>query len=239
MSDKPNAIEFYRDFFDLETAKAFGQLLSDKGVYFSMEYPQTIIDSNFVGKPILPVAIIKIRTEDFEKVNQLLFEEVDKLTEEDLKAHILDNYETKDLQAVVAGQEEWNIEEVYIAQKILELRGAKREDVSLAELQKRSIKNVKAGKEASWLSVLAYALFVTIGHYLNIVLPVAGLGMGYYLAYGKKADLTGKKHFLYKPASRDKGKIILYGGLVYIALLVWYLSGKEYWDIGWYSFEFF
>lgn len=239
MINRSDTIEFYRDFFDLDSAKAFGQLLKSKGIYFSMEYPQTLIDSTFVGKPILPVAIIKIRTTDFEKVNQLLFAEVDKLTENDLEAHILNTYESEDLQSVVSGQEEWTIEEVYVAQKILAWRGVELQDVSLDELKERSVEKVKKGKEASWLSVLAYALFVTIGHYLNIVLPVAGLGMGYYLAYGKKTDLTGKKHFLYQPASRDKGKIILYGGLVYIALLVWYLSGREYWDIGWYSFEFY
>ena len=68
-----------------------------------------------------------------------------------------------------------------------------------------------------------YFLGMIAGVFINITiislaLILAGVGMGYYYAYGKSLDPDGNKFPAFDPDTRQFGKLIFYGG--FLALMI-------------------
>lgn len=222
-------MEFYRNFYDNAQAVAFGSFLDQHEVAYAIEHPTTLIDSNFVGSSLLPTAIIKINPKDFEKVNQLLLDDIDQLTTAEIDAHHLSNYATEDLERILSEQDEWAIEEIYLAKKILTQRGVTVSEAAIDAAFQEKITKLEEGKSANRFWVVTYFIFATFGQFISIILPIAAIGMGYYYAYGKETDPLGKKHYTYDQKSRDLGKILFFGGLIISAILYYIIYQSNYW----------
>ncbi|PHI20633.1 hypothetical protein CEQ90_06135 [Lewinellaceae bacterium SD302] len=223
-------MEFYRNFYDEAAALDFADFLTENGIPSAIERPEALVDSNFVGSTLLPLAIIKIRSQDFEKANRLLIQSVNDLSDEDVENSHLNHYDTESLRGIFSSTDDWNIEETYLAKRILAQRGITISKEKLeASLQQR-VSEIQAGKSANRLWIFVYMLFATVGQFLSIILPIAAIGMGYYYAYGKETDLNGNKHFSYDASSRLLGRILLFGGLVISAALYYFIYQSEYWS---------
>ncbi len=210
--------EFYRDFINLEEAQSFVQLLKDNNIDYSLESSQTIIDTAIVGDGLIPKAVLKIASVDFKKVNEVIRQQVGKLELEEVAEHYLNQFENSELEEIFQNQEDWTIEDVYIAQKILDGRGVKIKNEVIENYRKQSLVQTQKGEPGNWVWMLCSAACIVFGLFINILLVLAGLGMSYYLAFGKNTDADGNNYFIYNDPTRQIGKIMLFGGIPLIIL---------------------
>ncbi|MEM1216253.1 MAG: hypothetical protein AAGJ82_11240 [Bacteroidota bacterium] len=218
---------FYRDFIRQEDAVAFAQFLDEAGIAYSLEIPETLIDKVIVGEGFVPKAILKIAPDDFERVNALLAEQVTQLSEAEIEAHPLNDLNDKELIAILTSQEEWTVEDVTVAQRLLILRGIPVDDAGVQKLRKERLASLRQGKAGNRWLMLLYALGIIVGPITSIVFLIAGVGMSYYYAYGTTVDADGERHSIYDAATRQLGKVMLYGGAALLVVLTyWFLTNR-------------
>ncbi len=215
--DKTN-FEFYRDFLSIEDAKEFVAMLDQKNIVYSLETSETILDTAIVGNGLIPKAILKLNPLDFKLVNRLIEAQINQLKYSDLKDHYLNQFSNEELEEIFDKQEEWTIEDITIAQKILEGRGIKIDKKSIQDLRENSFNKIQRGRSGSRFWIVFYSLGIAFGLVTTLFLIIAGLGMSYYYAYGKNTDSDGTKYFIFDESTRQIGVIMLYGGIALIII---------------------
>jgi len=217
-------LQFYKDFVSLEEARAFANMLDAHQIPYSAEVPKLIIDQTFVGTGMLPNTIIKLLPEDFQKVNALVTAQLAGATYSDVRDHYLNQFEDDELMAVFEKPDEWSIEDVQVAKVILRERGVAISDEAIQQQRTARLQAIRKGRMGNKAWMLFYFLSIILIIMLHPIFFIAGVGMGYYYAYGRDVDLDGHKHFVFEPQTRFYGKFILYGGLLVLLvelLMLW------------------
>jgi len=209
----PSAFSFYRDFMNVEEARAITSMLEENKIPFRLESSDTVIDKAIVGNGLLPKAVLKLLPDDFRRVNQLISVQYQDLSYADVKDHYLNDLDNEELEEIFEKQDEWTIENVNIARIILEERGIVVEEEEIKEQRAERLESIRAGKAGSKFWMSAYFLALISGLFISIILVVAGLGMSFYYAYGRSTDADGNQHFVYDENTRFLGTIMLYGGM--------------------------
>jgi len=210
--------QFYRGFHNVEEAKAFANLLEKNDIYYRLETSDTLIDSAIVGTGLIPKAVLKLLPQDFKKVKRVLENHYSKFSSEDLKDHHLNLLDDQELEAIFLKPEEWSVEDFYIAKQLLKFRGKSISDEEIESIRQQSLEKVREGKKENPLIMFLYLVGIVVGLFLSVLFIIAGVGMGYYYAYGKTLDQDGNKYFVYEPTTRFYGKIVLYMGLLALVL---------------------
>ena len=228
-----NTFEFYRDFLNLEEANAFASMLKANNIEHSLETSETVIDKAIVGNGFIPKAVLKIRNEDFQKVNGLIAYEIASGEYADYADHYLNDFETEELKAIFEKPEDWTPEDAAIARIILRERGI---EISTEEIKTKKqvrLEKIRQGQHGNRASMALYAFGIAFGLILNLFLLIAGIGMAYYYAFGKATDMVGQKYFVYDAPTRKIGKLTLYiGGAIFIVelFLLQFSNFREYVD---------
>ena len=208
-----STFEYYRSFESKENAKAFTEFLTENEVEFLVDSPEVLIDKSIVGTGFLPKITLKIKSQDFEKVNELIAAQVED-TDIAAEGDYLNELNNEELIDILKNPDEWSIEDGIVAKKILAERGITYSDTEIATFKNDKLQQIRVGKKASPLTLILYFLCILVGFYIGIFFTLAGIGMGYYYGYGTSTDINGKKYFAYDKETQRYGKIILYVGLV-------------------------
>lgn len=208
-----STFEYYRSFESKENAKAFTEFLTENEVEFLVDSPEVLIDKSIVGTGFLPKITLKIKSQDFEKVNELIAAQVED-TDIAAEGDYLNELNDEELTDILKNPDEWSIEDGIVAKKILAERGITYSDTEIATFKNDKLQQIRVGKKASPLTLILYFLSILVGFYIGILFTLAGIGMGYYYGYGTSTDINGKKYFAYDKETQRYGKIILYVGLV-------------------------
>ncbi|MEO1261526.1 MAG: hypothetical protein AAFZ15_22165 [Bacteroidota bacterium] len=212
------SFEFYRDFHSMEHAKAFAKMLDDHRIPYKLENSRTLLDAAIVGHGLVPTALIKIRSLDFKRVNDLLREKV--LNDPDyIEGHYLHDLDDKELIAIVRKPTDWNVEDVTVARTILNQRGIPIPKEHIEDFTKKINAELHKGRKAhlGWLFIYL-ALVLVGGLLINPLFLLGGIGMGWYYWQDKTIDNQGVKYFTFEKQSRFYGKIIFYIGWISILL---------------------
>ncbi len=216
-----NTFEFYRDFLNLGEANAFVELLDANNIEHSLETSDTVIDKAIVGNGFIPKAVLKIKNEDFQKVNGLIAYEIGRGEYADYADHYLNEFETEELRAIFEKPENWTPEDAAIARILLRERGVEISTEAIKAKKQARLEEIRKGERGNRLSMALYAFGVAFGLILNLFLLMAGIGMAYYYAFGKATDMVGQKYFVYDESTRKIGKVILYaGGAIFVLELL-------------------
>ncbi len=206
--------EFYRDFHNVGLAEAFAQVLTENRIPFRLEKSQTLLDAAIVGHGLVPPALIKIRSSDFKKVNEILRQNVLK-DPAYIEDHQLQQFDDKELIAVVRRPNEWTVEDVTVARKILNDRGIPIPKEHIENFNKEINEELHKGRKASLALIIAYLALILIGGlFLSPLFLMAGVGMGWYYWRDKTVDNQGVKFFTFETGTRFYGKMIFYLGWV-------------------------
>ncbi len=219
----PEDFSFYRDFLNLEEARALTVLLDENNIPYRLETSDTIIDTAIVGNGLIPQFVLKILSEDFIRINKLIEAQYKNLSFEDVKDHYLNELENDELEEIFEKQDEWTIENVNVARIILSHRGIKIEEKEIKKQRAERLAGIRKGKKGSIFWMTVYIMTLIFGIFISLIFVVAGIGMSYYYAYGKSTDADGNRHFIYEPKTRFIGTIMLYGGLLIVLLEILFM----------------
>jgi hypothetical protein len=208
-----STFEYYRSFESKENAKVLTEFLTENEVEFLVDSPEVLIDKSIVGTGFLPKITLKIKSQDFEKVNELIAAQVED-TDIAAEGDYLNELNNEELTDILKNPDEWSIEDGIVAKKILAERGITYSDTEISTFKNDKLQQIRVGKKASPLTLILYFLCILVGFYIGIFFTLAGIGMGYYYGYGTSTDINGKKYFAYDKETQRYGKIILYVGLV-------------------------
>ena len=226
-----NTYEFYRDFHSIEKAEEFTKLLEENGIPFKLEKSKTLLDTAIVGHGLVPPALVKVRSVDFPKVNAVL-EKAALENPHFLSSHYLRQMDDHELIDMIRNPNEWNVEDIAVARRILTERGIPIPKAHVEEFNKKKNEALRAGKKAEpkWM-ILSFALVVAGGLFVSPLFLLCGVGMGWYYWRDKTVDNQGVKFFTFEKTTRLYGKVIFYLGwlslLIGGAMILWVSNGKK------------
>lgn len=225
------SFEFYRDFHSVEQAESFVELLKKNRIDYKLEKSQTLLDAAIVGHGLVPPALVKIRTADFTKVNAILEKEALE-NPHFLSSHYLRQMDDRELIDMIRNPDEWNVEDIAVARKILSERGIPIPKEHIEEFNKKKNAERRAGKKAEpkWM-FLSFLLVVAGGAFVSPLFLLGGIGMGWYYWQDKTVDNQGTKFYTFEKTTRVYGKLIFYLGwlslLIGGAMIWWISNGKK------------
>jgi len=212
------SFEFYRDFHSVEQAKMFAKILIENRVPYRLEKSQTLLDAAIVGHGLVPPALIKVRSSDFKKVNEILRESV--LRDPNYSdSHYLQQLDDKELIAVVRNPTEWTVEDVAIARKILDDRGIPIPREHIENINKQINEELRKGKKAGNGMLLLNLASIIFGAATTCpVLLIVGIAMGWYYWREKTVDNQGGKFYAFDKFTRSYGKWMIVLGLLVLVV---------------------
>ncbi|WP_428330454.1 hypothetical protein [Mucilaginibacter sp.] len=210
---KPEFIT-YKKFNDIALANQLSELLEKHNVAFFVEEEALSFDPTFAYNDTRQYAV-KISSNDFETVNELLLHEANEdITEAD-KDYYLFSFTDSELLDVITKADEWNAYDVQLARKLLAARGKTISDEELNAIEEKRIEELKE-PEAS------QSTWIIIGYIFALGGGILGCFIGWHLWSYKKTLPNGERLFNYSEKDRNQGKIIFYLSLVCFALWLVY-----------------
>jgi hypothetical protein len=218
-STAPNgAFEFYRDFINAGQVEDFIKMLDENRIPYRLEKSEMLLTGAITGHGLLPFAVLKLRPEDFKKVNVILEKQV-LANPQFIDTHYLQQFDARELLDVVKKPDEWTPEDVVVARKILERRGIPIPAGEAERFKEKRHKKLRAGKQGNTFWMVVYLACVLVGGVLwSPLFLMAGIGMGWYYWQDKTIDTEGLKFFTFEPNTRLAGQVIFYLGWVCLAV---------------------
>ncbi|HVS90505.1 MAG TPA: hypothetical protein VHE59_00635 [Mucilaginibacter sp.] len=144
---------------------------------------------------------VKIKSTDFEQVNQLLKESESVNVEDVEKDYYLFGFTDEELMDILIKADEWSPFDVGLARKILADRGKTISDKDIADINEKRIEELKVVKPLStWLLFVSYVL----------AFGLVGFPIGWYLATAKRTLPDGERIYSFTQRDRKHGLRILW-----------------------------
>lgn len=212
----------YRSFINLQEAQVLEQLLITNNIPYELTTPPRTLDTTIIGQGIVTKATLMVFPNDTQRIDALLEKEVEKNLDATLEDTHLQSYTNEELYDMLQRPDEWTVENITLAKRILSSRGFPVDADELNRLRDQRIQDVRKGKKgAIYVMILA---FITIFYGLATpfsISPLFGLCTGLYYNYAKGHDLNGVAYFEYEPQSRWIGKVMI---TCFIAVFLFQLS---------------
>jgi hypothetical protein len=162
---------------------------------------------------------VKIKSVDFEKVNQLLKDdEAEDITKID-KDYYLFSFSDDELMEVITKADEWSPFDFVLARKILADRSKPVSDEAIATINGKRIEDLKVpdAPQTYW---------IVIGYICAFGGGLLGIFIGWFLTTYKKTLPNGERVYGYNENDRKQGRRIMYIGIVVLTIgVVYRLSG--------------
>ena len=215
----------YQKFNDSALANDLAELLDQHNIpYFIQEETSGFDPSLSMSKAAVDYAI-KIKSDDFEKVNLLRTEYEEKNIDDVDKDYYLFSFTDNELMEVLAKADEWSTFDVVLARKILTERGTNIGDADIAAINEKRIEELKAPESGQ-------STWIIIGYICALMGGILGLFIGWHLKSHKKTLPDGEKVYTYTERDRWHGKMIFYlavfGIVVSIIYSLWPVFNSEY-----------
>ncbi len=203
----------YQKFNDPALAEELAEQLDKHHIAYALDEESFRFDPGMVLSHATREYTVKIKAEDFEKVNELLkqeeIEDVSKIDQD----YYLFSFTDDELMDVIAKADEWNPFDIVLARKLLAERGKNITDEQIAIIHKKRIEELKAPDAPQ-------TFWIVIGYLVALVGGVMGIFIGWYLFKGKKTLPNGERVFEYSENDRHHGKRIFYLSIVVFVIAV-------------------
>ena len=203
----------YRKYKTEEEAILLIELLKSNDIEHYIEDISSAFDITFTGGTESEDKIaIKLKSADFEKVDNLLYKTAIDYIDLLGKDHYLFDFSDDELLEILENYDEWSKTDFILAQKILNDRGKNITDEKVQELKDKKIAELRKPEKGhkGWL---------IFGFISAILGGLIGIFIGYHLFKFKKSIPNGEKVYAYDTETRRIGLRIFYIGL--IAFVFW------------------
>lgn len=205
----------YKRFSTIEDTEEFIKFLKINNIRFEFENNSLLEDVTAVyGTAPQTEFDVKLQKKDFEKVDKLLENEAAETIPLLDKEYYLYNFTNDELYDVINNYDKWNETDYLLAQKILKERGEKINDEIAREKKEHRLNELKEPEAAKQVWIIIGFICVVLGGWL-------GMFIGYHFWQFKKRIPSGDKVFAYNKATREKGIIMFYTGLIFF--ISWWL----------------
>ena len=197
----------YQKFNDSALANDLAELLDQHNIAYFIQEETSGFDPSMVMSNAAVDYAIKIKSGDFEKVNQLRKEYEEKNTDEVEKDYYLFSLTFDELMEVLTKADEWSTFDVVLARKILIKRGKNISEADIAAIKEKRIEELKVPESGQFT-------WIIIGYICALMGGVLGLFIGWHLKSHRKALPDGEKIYAYTEQDRWHGKVIFYIAIV-------------------------
>jgi hypothetical protein len=214
----------YQKFNDAALANELAELLEEDGIDYIIQEQTTGFDPSMVmGNAPIDYAV-KIKSNDFEKVNQLVKETEEKNIDGIEKDYYLFSFSDEELVGVIAKADEWSAFDVVLAKKILNERGNNISEKDISKLQEIRIEVLKTPEPPQTTGII-------LGYICAFGGGLIGLFIGWYLTTAKKTLPDGEKVYVYIESDRTHGQRIFFISLIMFVLVLLHKFGVLFPDI--------
>ncbi len=210
---EPNFITYQR-FNDIALANNLADILQRHNIEYTIEEESLTFNPTFVlNNELANEYAVKIKSEDFEQVNQLLVEEEATNIDEVEVDYYLFKFTNDELIDLITKADEWSAFDYLLAQKILTERGITINDKYLAELKEKRIEELKEPEtpQTTW---------IVVGYMAAFLGGILGIFIGWHLLSSKKTLPNGEKVYDYNDHDRKHGRNIFYLSIIIFAIAV-------------------
>ena len=208
---KPRFI-IYRRFNDPVLADELAKQLELHDVPYIIEEDSLTLNLTFMpNDPFQKDYVIKIKSEDFDKVNGLLKDDENEEVNIVNKDYYLFGFSNDELMEVIAKEDEWSAFDVVLARKLLKERGQFISDETIDTIHKKRIEELKKpeASQSSW---------IIIGYMFALLGGILGIFIGWHLFTYKKTLPNGERIYDYNDNDRKQGKRIFYLSIIVFVL---------------------
>jgi hypothetical protein len=196
----------YKKFNEQEQVEYLTGILKENEIGFEVAEDRDSLDTLYGANHLTKHFYIKIKKEDFAKVDSILLS----LMETDLasvdKDHYLFNFTDVELFDILSKPDEWNEADYLLASKILKERGKEINDDTIKLLRAQRISELAKPDEGHRSWMYAGYIFALLGGLL-------GIFIGWHLSTFKKTLPNGQRVYGYTERDRTHGNRILIIGL--------------------------
>lgn len=203
----------FEKFSDQYEAKQFSKLIEAENIEYQLEDNSLSFDPTFANNNYGKEYCIKIKKDDFERVNKILEANSEKEINELDKDYYLLSFSDEELIDVISKSDEWNKFDVALAKNILKERG---NEITPQEIE--GIKNqriVELSKPE--VSQKGHIILGYIGAFLGGFL---GVFYGWYLLTHKKTLPNGNRIYVFSENDRKHGNRIFIIGIIFS--VIWF-----------------
>jgi hypothetical protein len=204
----------YQKFWSMDEAVELIHLLKENGIEFEVVDNSISVDVTFVPNRDREKEV-KLRKEDFAKVDELL----EKIAESNLenvdKDHYLFQFSQAELLEIIQKPDEWSKDDFLLAKHILTTRGITITSDQVKELKEQRLEKLSEPESGN-------ALWTFIGYVLALGGGVLGILIGWHLMNFKKVLPNGERVYVYTKTARKHGSVIVVLGIVCFCTLILY-----------------
>lgn len=221
---EPNLITFKR-FTDAALAKVLTALLDHNHIPYDVEEHSPSFNPAFISNELTKEYEVKIKSEDFTRVNELLKEQETEDINQIEKDYYLFDFTNEELIDILAKADEWSPFDYQLARKILTDRGVMVSEEELADMQEERIEALKEPEpqQTPW---------ITLGYICAIGGGLLGIFIGWHLLSFKKTLPDGERVYSYSPNDRKNGKRILFIGVTMLTIFIIFKLSRTFTESG-------
>jgi hypothetical protein len=178
--------------------------------YELLESPMVFSASLAFNEELNKEFVVKIRPEDFERVEQLLLDEEAQHIDDVDSDYYLFAFSDEELMDVVRKYDEWNSFDVTLARKLLNERGVA---IDEAGIKAKRLQELQVPEETD-------TFWIIVGYVSALCGGILGILIGWYLATSKKTLPNGQRIYNYSESNRRHGNRVIFIGVgILVALL--------------------
>jgi translation elongation factor EF-G len=202
----------FQKFTNKSEATELTELLTTNNIKFLIEDTSASFDPSFANNEINKEFRVKLKKEDFDKVDKLMLNiSASQLNEIDENYYLFE-FTDVELLEVLTKSDEWSKFDYLLAQKILKDRGQEVNEKILENLRRKRIEELPKPEESQKSWVITGYIFALMGGFF-------GLFIGWHLLAHKKTLPNGDRVYGYSIEDRIHGNRILILGIVF--LIIW------------------
>ncbi|HEY2580550.1 MAG TPA: hypothetical protein VGI43_02010 [Mucilaginibacter sp.] len=206
----------YQKFNDIALANELAQQLDSHHIENHIVEESRTFDPGFTFNDTLQTDwAVKIKQQDFEKVNQLLKDDETEDINAIGKDYYLFGFTDDELMEVITKADEWSPFDFVLARKILANRGKPVGDEAIATINEKRIEELKSPDEPQ-------TYWIIIGYICAFLGGLLGIFIGWFLATYKKTLPNGERVYEYNENDRKQGRRMMYIGIVVLVIAAIY-----------------
>ncbi|RYY62302.1 MAG: hypothetical protein EOO05_03265 [Chitinophagaceae bacterium] len=209
---------FFKSFYEMDEAESLRDFLLSKGIDCRVEKKRAIMDSVYAGHSGDKNIFLVMEPKDFAKANELIDEEIRARISEIGPDYYLYSFTDTELMEVISKPDEWNNQDVLIAQQLLAQHDKVITDQQITQTRENR-KKVLAKPQETGMA------FLVASYLLTVILPIYGVFVALFLMNTRTLLPDGTRVPAYTAYSRMHAKIILVLGLIGVVMFLLRIAG--------------